>query len=512
MNAAQASGGRLVVVSNRVAMPREVATGGLASAMRAALAERGGLWFGWSGKVTERPQMHRSHEGGIDYVTIDLDRADYCDYYAGFANRALWPLFHYRPDLVDYQRSHLEGYLRVNRLFAQKLAKLLRPDDVLWVHDYHLIPLAAMLRELGVRNRIGFFLHIPLPAAELLIVLPRHRELLGTLASYDLVGLHTVRDLRALENYFLHEIGGAMRPGGRLRAPDGRVFQAGVFPISIDTAAVAQAARDSIKLPAVQQLKESVQDRALIIGVDRLDYSKGLPQRFAAFAQLLEETPELRQQVTYLQIAPPSRSDVPEYRHLRRELERAAGHINGKYATPDWVPIRYVNQSFPHEVLSGYCRTARVGLVTPLRDGMNLVAKEYVASQDPEDPGVLVLSRFAGAAQELGDTLLVNPADLTEVTEALVRALSMSLRERKARWRAMMDVLEKHDLTAWRESFLEALYATRLVQAPSPAQAPAAAPPSAQSAPPAAAPAPRASSSQSKVAKRPLAAPSRRHE
>jgi len=492
VSAGPSRAGRLVVVSNRVATPRQIATGGLASAMRAALSERGGLWFGWSGKIAEKAELHHRHEGGIDYATLDLTRADHDDYYAGFANRALWPLFHYRPDLVDYRRSHLEGYLRVNRLFAERLAAMLRPDDTVWVHDYHLIPLAAMLRGLGVRNRIGFFLHIPLPAAELLITLPRHRELIGALAAYDLVGLHTARDLRALETYFLHELGGALRPGGLLRAPDGRVFRAGVFPIGIDTAAAARAAREAAALPEIQQFKDSLQGRALIIGVDRLDYSKGLPQRFEAYAQLLEREPALQRQVSFLQIAPPSRGAVPEYRRLRHELERSAGHINGKYATPDWAPIRYVNQSFPHAVLSGYYRTARVGLVTPLRDGMNLVAKEYVACQDPRDPGVLVLSRFAGAAQELDGALLVNPADTTEVAEALARALAMPLQERRKRWRAMMDVLERHDLGSWLDAFLDALYATHPARAGQRGGV--------------------SGSSQTRLAKRPLEAPSRRHE
>ncbi|ODV25169.1 MAG: alpha,alpha-trehalose-phosphate synthase (UDP-forming) [Rhodanobacter sp. SCN 68-63] len=450
--------GRLVVVSNRVALPQQTATGGLASAMRVAMRERGGLWFGWSGKISaDSSRVQRTQDGAIDYATIDLTRTDHDEFYAGFANRALWPLLHYRPDLVDYQRGHLDGYLRVNALFADHLVELLKPDDVIWVHDYHLIPLAAHLRERGVKNRIGFFLHTPLPAAGLLIGLPQHRALFETLAAYDLVGVHTARDLRALEEYFLHEIGGAMRPGGRIRAANGRSFRAGVFPISIETDLVERTAREAAQLEEIAQLRASLQGRALIIGVDRLDYSKGLPERFRAYDHLLDRSPELHRQITFLQIAPPSRGSVPEYRQIRRELERLAGHINGKYAAPDWVPIRYVNQSFPHRLLSGYYRTARVALITPLRDGMNLVAKEYVACQDPKNPGVLVLSRFAGAAHELTDALLVNPADPAEVANALERALKMPLRERRQRWRAMMDVLEKQDITTWCQSFLHRL-------------------------------------------------------
>jgi trehalose 6-phosphate synthase len=449
----------LIVVSNRVALPRQTQTGGLASAMNAALQERGGLWFGWSGSMAAESgtEIHEVTDRNISYATIDLSKHDHDEYYNGFANRTLWPLFHYRGDLVDYRRDHLEGYLRVNRIFADRLAKLIRPDDIIWVHDYHLIPLASMLRERGVENRIGFFLHTPLPAAGLLITLPRHRELLEPLASYDLVGVHTQRDLRALEDYFLHELGAAMRTGGRIRAANGRIFRAGVFPISIDTAEAVELALRAEDSGAVEKLRASLNDRALIIGVDRLDYSKGLPERFEGFARLLRDYKETRGKVTMLQIAPPSRSDVPEYRQLRRELERSAGHINGQYAEPDWAPLRYVNKSFPHKMLAGYYRIARVGLVTPLRDGMNLVAKEYVACQDPADPGVLVLSRFAGAAQELGAALLVNPFDLDEVSEALKHALEMPLKERRQRWQSMMNVLEKNDITVWRNAFLKML-------------------------------------------------------
>jgi len=447
------------VVSNRVALPNQTATGGLASAMRAALQERGGAWFGWSGKIARQTgeEVHKRKDGPVEYATIDLSRADHDDFYDGFANRTLWPLLHYRPDLVDYNRKHLAGYLRVNNLFAERLMSLIRPNDLVWINDYHLIPLAAMLRERGIRNRIGFFLHTPLPAAGLLIALPRHMELLETLASYDLIGLHTRRDRRALEEYFLHEVGSTMRRDGRIRTPEGRLFRAEAFPIGIDTAEVAEAASHAGEHKEIHDLKQSLEGRALIIGVDRLDYSKGLPERFQAYARLLERSPQLHRKVSFLQIAPPSRGGVPEYRQIRRDLERMAGHINGMYAAPDWVPIRYVNNSFPHSLLSGYYRSARVGLVTPLRDGMNLVAKEYVASQDPEDPGVLVLSRFAGAAEELRDALLVNPGDTEEVAEALGVALEMPLHERRTRWRRMMDVLQKQDVTAWRNAFLQRL-------------------------------------------------------
>jgi trehalose 6-phosphate synthase len=459
MSAAKAALDRLVVVSNRVALPRGGAPGGLASALHAALQDRGGLWFGWSGKLAAETagEVHHLQQGNVEYATVDLSHEDHRTYYTGFANGALWPILHYRPDVVEYQRSHLAGYMQVNEKFAERLRELVHPTDTLWIHDYHLIPLASILRRMGLKNRMGFFLHTPLPAAGLLIALPNHRELLETLASYDLIGVHTSRDLRALEDYFLHEAGATMRLGGRLRMPNGRLFRAGAFPISIDTGDVEETAKKAISKPEIAQLRDSLDQQALIIGVDRMDYSKGLPQRFRAYARLLERDPELHRRVTFLQIAPPSRGAVKEYRQIRRELERTAGHINGQYAAPHWVPIRYISKSFPPDVIMGYYRSARVGLVTPLRDGMNLVAKEYVASQDPADPGVLVLSRFAGAAHELREALLVNPADTEEVAEALQQALRMSRRERRKRWAAMMDVLREHDITRWRKEFLKTL-------------------------------------------------------
>ncbi len=450
---------RLIMVSNRVAIPHEKRAGGLAAGLQSALREHGGVWFGWSGRQTSRSatEVHREHHGHITYATIDLSRRDYNDYYKGFANRSLWPLFHYRPDLVDYQRSNYEGYVRVNALFADHLVKLIEPGDTLWVHDYHLIPLASQLRERGLDNRIGFFLHTPIAAAELLATLPHHRELFGAFSAYDLVGLQTRRDLLSLREYFERETGAMLEDDDVVALPNGRRFRAGHFPIGIDTAGAQELARAAAGSETTLRLMHSLNQRALMIGVDRLDYSKGLLERFDAFAGLLQRTPAWHNRVTLLQIAPPSRSDVPEYRQIRRELERRAGHINGAHAEPDWVPIRYVNQTVPHTELAGYYRLARIGLITPLRDGMNLVAKEYVASQDPKDPGVLVLSRFAGAAEELDAAILVNPHDVDGMAEDLERAMEMPLSERRQRWRAMMDVLETHDVARWRHDFLAAL-------------------------------------------------------
>ncbi len=454
---------RLVIVSNRVALPGADQAGGLAVALNAALQETGGLWFGWSGRTVRGAsgELHEQRDGDIRYVTVDLSRDDFEGYYNGFANRTLWPLLHFRPDLVDYNRETHDAYRRVNALFAEKLAKRLRPDDIVWVHDYHLMPFAEELRTRGVKSRIGFFLHVPLPSADLIAALPNHRRPFGALTAYDLVGFQTERDLERFQDYLRLYAGGKVLSKGVLQDSAGREFRAGVFPIGIDTPHIAALAADAVRKAGVKRLQASLAGRALAIGVDRLDYSKGIPERFRAFARFLDRHPEKRGKLTFLQIAPVSRGGVGEYRALKRELEQSAGHINGGYAEPDWTPVRYVNRNYPHATLTGFYRMARIGLVTPLRDGMNLVAKEFVAAQDPDDPGVLVLSSFAGAARELDSALQVNPYDVDGVADAIATGLEMTLAERKKRWRAMMGRITRYDIHAWRRDFLSALAATR---------------------------------------------------
>jgi len=452
---------RLVVVSNRVALPGESAAGGLAVGLQAALEARGGLWFGWSGKTVREGsgQLHEQAERGIRYVTLDLSRQDVAAYYNGFSNRTLWPLLHFRLDLVDYARETRAGYHRVNALFADRLAPLLRDDDTVWIHDYHLIPLAALLRERGVGCRIGFFLHVPMPSADIVASLPDHARLFGALYAHDLLGFQTERDAERFRSY-ARLFGGATPAGdGHLRLPDGRTLRVAAFPIGIDTRRIAEHAAAAASKPAVRKLQASLGGRKLAIGVDRLDYSKGLPERFRGFSRYLERYPEDRGRLTLLQIAPVSRGEVQEYRLLRDQLEGIAGHINGLHADPEWTPLRYVNRNFGHATLTGFYRMASIGVVTPLRDGMNLVAKEYVASQDPQNPGVLILSMLAGAAAELEGALLVNPYDLDGVADAFARAAAMPLAERRERWDAMMRPVERNDIHAWCAGFLDALQA-----------------------------------------------------
>jgi trehalose 6-phosphate synthase len=456
--------GRLIVVSNRVALPKEARAGGLASALHAALAERGGIWFGWSGRTVEESErtLGSARDGNIEYALLDLTRAEYEQYYLGFANRTLWPLMHFRPSLLEYRRADFAGYRAVNRLFAEHIARIARDDDLIWVHDYHLIPLAAELRALGVAARIGFFLHIPLPPAALLRMLPHHEELFPTLAAYDLIGLQNPRDRDALLDYFHCETDTRLvAEKDTLQLRDGRRLQVRAFPIAIDTLAVARQAARAINSAATHRLIRSLENRALAIGVDRLDYSKGLPQRFEAFAHFLSQHPEWRSRISFLQIAPPTREEVPEYRELRSHLERLAGATNGRYAEPDWMPIRYVNRSFNQTTLAGFYRAADIAVVTPLRDGMNLVAKEYVAAQAAEDPGVLILSSFAGAADELTQAIVINPFDADDISDSFEKALTMPLAERRERWQAMFDYLVRNDVAAWRATFLNALLETR---------------------------------------------------
>lgn len=452
---------RLIVISNRVAPPEKgkTSSGGLAVAVHAAMRKDGGIWFGWSGAVqdapTGDPTLHR--QGPITYATLALSQRDYEEYYNGFANSTLWPLFHYRLDLTEFSRRTYAGYLRVNALFAAKLAPMLEAEDRIWVHDYHLIPFGEQLRQMGCEQRMGFFLHTPFPVPEILLALPNHEALVRALCAYDLVGFQTERDRRAFVEYLLNEAGAEAIDDKHLHA-FGRRVRVEAFPISVETEEIVELAAKGLATRQAQRLKHSLFDREMVVGVDRLDYSKGLPQRFQAFETLLETYADNRGRVVLMQIAPPTRADVQDYVDIRQQLESLAGHINGTYAEFDWTPIRYLNKSFPRRSLLAFYRLSKVGLVTPLRDGMNLVAKEYVAAQDPADPGVLVLSRFAGAAAELSaGALIVNPYDVEQVAESLQRALSMPLAERQDRHAANMEVLRHNTIGHWRDRFVAAL-------------------------------------------------------
>ena len=457
---------RLIIVSNRVAPISEggPAAGGLAVGVYDALKETGGMWFGWSGDVvTEPPEGITLEEcGRVTFATIGLAQRDYDQYYRGFSNATLWPAFHYRPDLIQFDRDEFDGYCRVNRWLAKQLAPLLKADDVIWVHDYHLIPFAQALRDEGVTNRIGFFLHIPFPAAQVLLSVPRHRVLVEALCSFDLLGFQTAPDLRAFCDYIETEANGSVvRIPGRPNVVSafGKTLRAAAYPIGVYPDEIASLAKDGESGREVQTVKTTLHNRKLIMSVDRLDYSKGLVERFRAFEKLLEHQPAQRNNVSFVQIAPPTRADMDTYRDIRLQLEAESGRINGRYAELDWTPIRYIHRQYERPVLAALFRASHVGFVTPLRDGMNLVAKEYVAAQDPDDPGVLVLSQFAGAAQELNGALIVNPLDIDGMADALATALAMPLNERQVRYADMFAQLRENNVSVWRDNFMRDLQA-----------------------------------------------------
>jgi trehalose 6-phosphate synthase len=359
-------------------------------------------------------------------------------------------------DLAEYSRRDLTGYMRVNEHFANELHKLLEPDDLIWVHDYHLMPLARLLRERGHRNRIGFFLHVPFPPPEIMTALPHHERIIPCMSHYDLVGFQTENDADNFARYLERECR-ARQIDPHIFLVDDRRVRIEDFPISIETAEFNRLARRSSRSPFVKNVLDSLSGHIMMIGVDRLDYTKGLSLRMEAFERFLQAHSDWTGLVTYLQITPKSRSSIAEYAEMERELGATAGRINATYGEASWTPIRYVNRTYSRSVLAGLYRASRMGLVTPLRDGMNLVAKEFVAAQDADDPGILILSRFAGAASELSAALLVNPYDPEAVGHAIERALIMSIDERVQRHAALLEVISKHDINFWGERFMSAL-------------------------------------------------------
>jgi trehalose 6-phosphate synthase len=444
---------RLVVVSNRVApiQEGEATAGGLAAGVLDALRQKGGIWLGWSGNIRDVPEEQPEQAvGAISLYTIDLSREDYDLYYRGFANGTLWPVLHYQIGLGRFEWPEYEGYRRVNGMFAQALAKLVNPDDLIWVHDYQLLYLAEAARDAGVTNRIGLFLHTPFPSPGVFMTIPSHADLFRAVCRYDLLGFQTEIDRAAFVDYAVRHAGGSMRDG-MLSIYD-RVVRTGVYPIGVSVDEVRASAELPRNRRQATRIRAALLDR-LILSVDRLDYSKGLPQRFAAFERFLAEYPSHHGLVTFMQIAPPSRSDIETYQVIRRQLEGEAGRINGRFAEVDWVPLRYLNKSFERNVLMPLYAAAQACLVTPLRDGMNLVAKEFAAAQDPDDPGVLILSEFAGAARELTDALLVNPYDEAGVAAAMDRALLMPLEERQERHQGMVAAMRENSLERWRDRF-----------------------------------------------------------
>ena len=456
----------LVVVSNRVSRGKanEPMTGGLAAALLPVVEKSGAIWVGSSGRVRDGSNKEPFAEvealGAGALAMLDLPAAHYGGYYEGFANSALWPALHSRADLIRASQEDYVSYREVNAFMARALLRFQKPDSAFWIQDYHFLALGAELRDLGLTQAIGFFLHTPWPARAVIGGVPHHRELIEAMLAYDLIGFQTEEDCENFLAYVECDLELAVR-NGVVTSHHGKT-RAAVFPIGIDPEKFAQLAAKAMTHPDVSRLRRSLNGERLAIGVDRLDYSKGLVNRIKAFDTMWTQYPQLKRAVSLLQIATPSRGAIEAYGNLQGEVARLVTDVNGIHGEADWTPIRYLNKGYSQAVLAGLYRTAQVGVVTPLQDGMNLVAKEYVAAQNPADPGVLVLSKFAGAANELDTALIVNPHDIDGMARTLATALAMPLTERRMRWEAMMEKLRVHTIQQWFADFIEALQDTHV--------------------------------------------------
>ncbi len=451
----------LVVVSNRVARGKinEPMTGGLAAALLPVVEKSGAIWVGSSGRVRDGSQKEPFAEvealGSGALAMLDLPAAHYGGYYEGFANSALWPALHSRADLIRASQQDYASYREVNAFMARALLRFQKPDSIFWIQDYHFLALGAELRDLGVTEPIGFFLHTPWPARAIIEGVPHHRELVEAMLACDLIGFQTEDDCESFLGYLSFDLGLEV-DNGIVTSRYGTTRVA-VFPIGIDPEKFASQAAKAVSHPDVSRLRRSLNGEKLAIGVDRLDYSKGLINRIEAFDRMWTSEPALHRTVSLLQIATPSRGAIEAYGNLQNELARLVSDVNGRHGEVDWTPIRYLNKGYSQTVLAGLYRTAQVGVVTPLHDGMNLVAKEYVAAQNPADPGVLVLSKFAGAANQLNTALLVNPHDIDSMARTIATAVSMPLTERRMRWEAMMEKLNAGTIQQWFADFVDAL-------------------------------------------------------
>jgi trehalose 6-phosphate synthase len=466
----------LLVISNRLRPlrapvapgdERRRPVGGLVAALEPVLQARGGMWLGWSGRSTPDEDfgpIERSDGTRPRLAWFDLPVAVQEAYYNGFCNRSLWPLLHTLPERVRFVDAEWEAYLAVNERVAEAALELASPHCAIWAHDFHLLRVASGLRRRGHGGPLGLFLHVPFPCADVFALNPWARQLLEGMLTFDLVGFQTQHDVRN----FLQTVG-AMSPAtvsDDVVEDRGRRVRVGAFPIGIIPEAFEPPPEDEDREETTALLR-MLAGRRLILGVDRLDYTKGIPERLEAFAQLLAISPEWRGKVSFLQISVPSRVDVIEYQQERLRIEAAVGRINGELGEADWTPVRYLFRSYPRSELSRFYREADVCLVTPLRDGMNLVAKEFVAAQDTEKPGVLVLSLFAGAAHELTDAILTNPLHLEGMARDMDRALRLSPDERRNRHARLLAAVHRTTATSWAESFVMALEACRGSAAPS---------------------------------------------
>jgi len=439
----------------------EPGQGGLVTALAPVLRDRGGLWIGWAGNLEEANLAELLAIAGraVGYALrpVSLTQDEVQKYYFGFSNEIVWPLFHDLQSRCNFNPDYWNMYQAVNRKFAQAIAENAGANDYVWVQDYHLMLVARELRSMGLANRIGFFLHTPFPPPDIYVKLPWRSQLLSALLEYDLLGFQTRRD----RNNFINCVE-ALIKGVRVYARkqiatiavSERETTVGTFPISIDFRGFGRQALDSAVVKVASGLREALGNRQIILGVDRLDYTKGIPEKLRAFRAALQCYEDLRGRVSLVQIVVPSRVDIPEYQALRSEIEGLVGEINGEFTEAGWVPINYIFRSVKRSELLAFYRAADVALITPLKDGMNLIAKEYCAA-NTDKRGVLVLSEFAGAATQLRrNALIVNPYDIDGVAAAIYRAYSMGGEERELRMRRLRKTVAKRDIFWWVDSFL----------------------------------------------------------
>lgn len=467
---------RLVVVSNRLPHVLEKTnggkwqlkpgSGGLIVALHPILQQKGGVWIGWSGRASnghgldlDELFLKASEESGYEVVPVPLTQDEIDKYYHGYSNEVIWPLFHDFHDRCTFNPEFWHAYTKVNRKFAEALADRVTEDDFIWIHDYQLLDVGHHLREAGSEAKLAFFLHIPFPAPDILMKLPERQTLLNSLLSYDLVGFQSPRDKRN----FLQSVRTLIK-NARVRADkqmhliqiEDHIVRVGVFPIGIDASEMRKAAASPDVESRVQEIRSRFHGRQIVLGIDRLDYTKGIPERLRAFADLLERFPEVRKKIHLFQVVVPSRAGIHEYSDLKMEIERLVSEINGKYAELDWMPIHYFYRNLSSVELLAFYRSADIGLVTPLKDGMNLVAKEFCACSLDEN-SVLILSQFAGAAAQLGKwALVVNPFDVEQTADALYHAFRMPVKQRKQQMRKLRRNIEQQDVFWWVENFMRA--------------------------------------------------------
>ncbi|MDP8254864.1 MAG: trehalose-6-phosphate synthase [Candidatus Alcyoniella australis] len=470
---------RLVVVSNRLPIvvnrdPQGARTikpgsGGLVTALAPLLRNRGGIWIGWPG-APQAEDLHQllqssAHETGYKLVPVGLSEQEIGGYYQGFSNQIIWPLFHDLPSRANFDPSYWPIYCQVNRKFANTIVEVTNEDDFIWIQDYHLMMVASELCELGQSRKTGFFLHIPFPPLDVFLKLPWRKQILDGLLRFDLLGFQTARDRRNFISC-VRTLDRSLQINSKRQVisitANEREIRIGTFPISIDVDDFVSRAKSPAVADLAWAIHSDLPERQLVLGLDRLDYSKGIPDRILAIDELLKRHPEQSRKFTFIQVVVPSRAEMPEYRFLRREIERLVGQVNGRHTVSGWTPIHYIYRSLTPVELVAYYRTCEVALLTPLKDGMNLVAKEYCAASIEEN-GTLILSEFAGAATQLANgALLVNPFDLVGTAEAINSALTMDAQERRSRMRAMRRSIARNDIYHWVDSFLRAAIAKNL--------------------------------------------------